>query len=128
MNAGERTQRLDACADWMTELSGWPVLGAMNVPGTLRVSANGFFPQEAKTIIQGAIDDSLGEPDTAETQVQLNVNWMWNKLSVLVQARYIGDADISNDDAPDARDVMDLERLRFNAAIQYELNETHAFS
>ncbi len=125
VNAGERTLRawtLDA--DWMTELSGWPVLSAMNVPGTLRVSANGFFPQEAKTVIQGAIDDSLGEPDTAETQVQLNVNWMWNKLSVLVQARYIGEADISNDDAPDARDVMDLKAVTlYNAAVQYELNE-----
>lgn len=125
VNAGVRTLRAwTVDAEYFTNLKEWPVLGQFDNPGSLAVSANAFFPQESETLIQGALDDSLGEPDTAKEQIQLNLTYTWNDLRVLWQTRYIGEATIDNDDAPNARDVLELDEvLLFNAGIQYTFSE-----
>jgi outer membrane receptor protein involved in Fe transport len=125
VNAGVRTlQAWTVDMEWFSDLKSWPGLNRFDNPGSLGVAANMFFPQEAETLIQGAIDDSLGEPDTAEEQIQLNLTYVWNDLRVLWQTRYISEATIDNDDGPDARDVSELDEVfLFNAGVQYTFNE-----
>lgn len=125
VNAGVRSfEALTIDADWTTPLAEWPVLGGFDNPGMLNVGAYMFFPQESVTNIQGAIDDSQGEPDTAEEQIQLNLTYVRDNLSVFWQTRYIGEAVIDNDDAPTDRNVLELkETFLFNAGVRYRFNE-----
>lgn len=125
VNAGVRSfEALTVDADWTTPLAEWPMMGSFENPGMLNVGAYMFFPQESVTNIQGAIDDSLGEPDTAEEQIQLNLTYVRDNLSVFWQTRYIGEATIDNDDAPLDRNVLELKAtFLFNAGVRYRFNE-----
>ena len=125
VNAGLRTlQALTVDMDWRTPLASWPGMSRFENPGMLNVQMFGFFPDEARTDILGAIDDSLGEPDTADEQIQLNLTYVRDNLSVLWQTRYISESTIDNDDAPTARDILELEEVfLFNLGASYAVNE-----
>ena len=84
VNAGIRTlQGITVEFDWLTDLNSWPVLNRFDNPGSLAVTGNMFFPTESETLILGAVNDELGLPYMAEEQVQLNLTYFWNDLTVL---------------------------------------------
>lgn len=125
VNAGLRTmQGVTVEFDWISDLNGWPLLNRLDNPGTLSVAGNMFFPSENETLVLGSVNDNLNLPHFAEEQVQLNLTYFWNNLSVLWQVRYIGETvvetDISNTRYPD--DSLDAVFLN-NVGIVYEFNE-----
>lgn len=125
VNAGLRTMRGTTVElDWFTDLKSWPVLKNLDNPGAMNINSNMFFPQENETLVLGAINDNLGLPFMAEEQVQLNVTYFWNNLTVLWQTRYIGESvvetDISDTRYPD--DKLDAVFLH-NMGVTYEFSE-----
>jgi outer membrane receptor protein involved in Fe transport len=125
VNAGLRTLRgVTIDLDWMTEINTWPGLRNLSNPGSLSVTSNMFFPRESETLILGAIDDTLNLPFQAKEQIQVNLTYFWNNLSVLWQTRYIGatvvETDISPTEYPD--DTLDDVFLH-NMGVGYQFNE-----
>lgn len=125
VNAGIRTMRGTTVElDWFTDLKSWPVLKNLDNPGAMNISSNMFFPQENETLVLGAINDNLGLPFMAEEQVQVNLTYFWNNLTVLWQTRYIGETvvetDISDTRYPD--DKLDAVFLH-NMGVTYEFSE-----
>jgi len=130
VNAGIRTMRgITVEFDWSSDLASWPVLNRYDNPGSLNVSGNMFFPLENETLILGAVNDSLNLPHMAKEQVQLNLTYFWNDLSLFWQIRYIGETvvetDISDTRYPD--DSIDSVFLN-NVGVTYAFNEKFTFS
>ncbi len=125
VNAGTRTmQGVTVEFDWISDLAGWPLLNKLDNPGTLAVQGNMFFPSESETLVQGAVVDELNLPFMAEEQVQLNLTYFWNNLTVLWQTSYKGEVNIENDISPTKYpdDKLDSVFLH-NVGIVYEFNE-----
>ena len=125
VNAGLRTmQGTTVEFDWISDLNSWPLLNKLDNPGMLSIQGNMFFPSENETVVQGTTVDSLNLPFMAEEQVQLNLTYFWNNLTVLWQTRYRGETvvetDISDTRYPD--DKLDSVFLH-NLGVVYEFNE-----
>lgn len=125
VNAGVRTMRgITVEFDWSSELNSWPGFKNLSNPGMLAVSGNMFFPRENESLVLGAVNDNLDLPSMAKEQVQVNLTYFWNNLSVLWQTRYIGETvvetDISDTRYPD--DSLDAVFLH-NVGVAYEFNE-----
>lgn len=125
VNAGLRTYKGTTVEfDWFTDLKSWPFLERFDNPGALSVAGNMSFPTETETLILGAVVDELNLPYQAEEQVQLNLTYFWNNLTVLWQTRYIGETNIENDVSPTKYPDNSLDSVFLhNVGIQYEFNE-----
>ena len=125
VNAGLRTmQGVTVEFDWISDLTGWPLLNKLDNPGMLAVQGNMFFPSESETLILGAVVDELNLPFMAEEQVQVNLTYFWNNLTVLWQTSYKGEVDIEKDISPTKYpdDTLDSVFIH-NLGVVYEFNE-----
>ena len=81
--------------------------------------------REDITRIQESVQDDTGEIGQSEWQGQLNFRYSQDSWSGLFQARYIGGGPWSNDDAVNARDVMENGDVwLLNGAFTYDINDT----
>jgi outer membrane receptor protein involved in Fe transport len=84
-----------------------------------------YLPQEAFTRVLDSLDDSKGEPDTADIQAQLNVRYSRGDWAGNVRIRYIDKARINNDDTPTARDFLYVpSQTLVSAMVSYNLSNT----
>ena len=83
-----------------------------------------FFPTENESLVLGSVNDGLNLPSFAEEQIQLNLTYFWNNLTVLWQTRYIGETVVETDISPTRYpdDTLDAVFLH-NLGVSYEFNE-----
>ena len=125
VNAGLRSMRGTTVEfDWFSDLSTWPGFKNLDNPGALSVAGNMFFPTENESLVLGSVNDGLNLPSFAEEQIQLNLTYFWNNLTVLWQTRYIGETVVETDISPTRYpdDTLDAVFLH-NLGVSYEFNE-----
>ena len=90
----------------------------------LAVTGNMYFPREIETLILGAVDDELNLPHQAKEQVQVNLTYIRDKLSVFWQTRYIGETVVETDISPTRYPDDELDAVFLhNFGVGYDINE-----
>jgi outer membrane receptor protein involved in Fe transport len=116
VNAGRRVLRaFTAEADYSFEL----------FSGSMRATLYMFLPKESVIRTREAVDDSLGEPDMAEVQAQLNLRYRRGDWSALLQTRYIGSAAASFGGWPPNPDVSRIPAAWFfNTMLSWNVTQS----
>ncbi len=116
VNAGQRTFKgITAEATYSMDL----------MAGQFDFSASLLNLREDITKIQESIQDDTGEIGQSEWQGQMNFRYSRDQWAGMLQTRYIGGGPWSNDDAVDARDVMENDAVwLINGSFVYDINET----
>ena len=90
--------------------------------GNLLTQLYMYMPKEDVVKVQESIDDSKGEPDVADLQAQLTLNYSHGDWAGYLLTTYRSSATINNDDVPTSRDILTIGNYwEFSAMLSWQM-------